>query len=227
MWFGTRCLLRGLWCAWRLALECERAERAAQALEEARSKLGKLSSSIWLMRKEELVRLAMEELGWTHGKAMKTTTGQLRLALREHRAALRGPAGSLPTGLSRMKLDELQVEATQRSILLQTPEGRRKTREMLIRDIREHEDKANAKSSSLGATPKASARRRSASGKRGNPDDVEWMSVDHREETGSSGFSSASTAGPAAMARAQELLGKMPPEDLQRVLAGLAEGRQV
>ena len=102
MWFGRHRLLRGLWYFWRLGLECERSERITLALVDARAKLGKLVSSIWLMRKADLVRLAMEELGWSSTRATKTTVGHLRFALREHRVALPGPGTSLPTGLSRM-----------------------------------------------------------------------------------------------------------------------------
>ena len=64
----------------------------------------------------DLVRLATEELGGTSTGAMRTTVGQLRLALREHCRALRDPGTSLPIGLPRMKLDELKIEATQRPI---------------------------------------------------------------------------------------------------------------
>ena len=210
-------------------MECERAERVTLALADARAKMGKLISSMWLMRKADLVRLATEELGWSSTKAMKTTVGQLRLALREHRAALWGPGTSLPTGLTRMRLDELKVEAAQRSIPLQASEAHSKTREMLIRDIREHEEKANAKTTSSGATlrPATSARTRSSSAKQGYREEVEWMSVDHRGDTESSKLLSGSTTGPAAMARTQELLGRMPPEDFQRIIAGAAAGRQV
>ena len=154
--------------------------------------------------------------------------GQLRLALCEHRAALRGHGSTLPVGLSRMKLEELRVEATQRSIPLQAPEGRSKTREMLIRDIREHEEHVTAKTITSVATTRRSTspRERSASGTRGHSEDVEWMLVDHPAETESSEFLSGSSAGSAAMTRAQELLGRMPQEDLRKLLTGLVEGKR-
>ena len=101
---------------------------------------------------------------------------------------------------------------------------------MLIRDIREHNERSNAKNTTSGATTKsaASERRRSSSVKRGPPnrDEVEWMSVEHPGGTGSDAFSKGLSVGPAAMARAQELLGRMPPEDLQKLLAGVLGGKQ-
>ena len=110
MWCGTYCLLRRVWCTWRLALECERAERATHALEDARAKLGKLSDCIW--RVVDLVRLSKErpnptpppqlvvELEWTRLGALRTARDELLLALREYRAALQGPGSSMPTGLA-------------------------------------------------------------------------------------------------------------------------------
>ena len=135
----------------------------------------------------------------------------------------------MPTGLPRVKLDKLKAEATQRSIPVQTAEGRNKTRDMLIRDIREHEDRASAKTSTSGAATRRTAAevRRPTSVKRGppNPDPV-WMSFERPGGTGSNDSLNGSIVGPAALARAQELLGKMPPEDIQQVLGGELVGKQ-
>ena len=103
MWFGTHCLLRGLWYVWRLGLECERSERINLALVDARAELGELASSIWLIRKADLVRLAMGELGWSCTTATETAVDHLRDVLWYHRVeALLGAGTSPSTGLSRM-----------------------------------------------------------------------------------------------------------------------------
>ena len=101
-------------------------------------------TSIWQMRKAELVEPAVMELGWPRRQAEAETVGQLRLALRERKAeqkaarVLTSPQSVLPKGLNRMKRVQLQEEATTRHIEVTRADGRRKTKEELIRDVRRH-----------------------------------------------------------------------------------------
>ena len=101
-------------------------------------------TSIWQMRKAELVELAVLELGWPRRQAEAETVGQLRLALREMRdeqkatTALASPQSALPKGLNRMLLAQLREEATTRQIELTKADGKSKTREELIRDVKRH-----------------------------------------------------------------------------------------
>ena len=129
------------WKAWYQELVIECLEKQVQNATEAGEPR---PSSIWQMRKGELVELAISELGWTRRQAEAETVGQLRLALREMKdeqkvtAALVGPQSALAKGLNRMLLAQLQEEATTRQIELTRADGKSKTREELIRDVKRH-----------------------------------------------------------------------------------------
>ena len=204
MLFVALCLLRRLLFAWRLVTECKQRQRATQALEDTRNRLGKLNNSTWLM--PNLVRSVTLELGWTRTKASNMTICQLRQALREHRAALPGPGPSRTVGLSQIRDIRVHEEkaGAQNTTSGTVKKGAASTRRRSRSVISVHEEQADAQNTTSGAVMKgaASAKRRSRSVKRGPPDTDD-----------------AQPAGPAERATAlRELLGKLPPEEF-RIMA--------
>jgi len=94
------------------------------------------NDSIWTMHKDELAWKAIEELGWTRKKANDTTTGQIRLALKERAAAVekKTPADlwlEVPKGLNKMNKATLQHECMLRDL-----DTAGQGREELIRTMR-------------------------------------------------------------------------------------------
>jgi len=168
-----RSLLKLALAAWQLAHVCEMRGYLKAEVERLKKLVLKGEEvSIWKMRKQELVETAVRLLGWSRSYAEKETVGQLRLYLKEENDRQK-TAGLIPKGLTKMKLEDLQVEAMNRGLPTEDEKDRRKTREELIRDIKSwaaedpaHEgeeaeqpkDKSPS-SSSLGATGKAKAAR--------------------------------------------------------------------
>ena len=92
-----------------------------------RDKLGKQASNIWLMRKTELVELAVDELRIPRERAEKMLVAELRERIRAAREPL-GPEDPLsvrPPNLSRMTKEQLQVECDKRGLpYLEYPDGK-------------------------------------------------------------------------------------------------------
>ncbi|CAK0825609.1 unnamed protein product [Prorocentrum cordatum] len=127
------------WRAWYQELLVDYLEREVLTLRQRED----TPRSIWEMRKAELVTLAMQRLGWQRARAEAETAGQLRLVLREKKDEIQAsevekddPRTTLPTGLTNMKLAQLQEEAAVRQIPLTRSNGADKRREELIRDVR-------------------------------------------------------------------------------------------
>ncbi|CAK0872907.1 unnamed protein product [Prorocentrum cordatum] len=128
------------WKAWYQELLVDYLEREVQTLRQREEG----PRSIWQMREAELVTLTMQELGWRRDRAEAETVGQLRLALREKKSETKASEEekddlrtTLPKGLANMRLAELQEEAAVREIPLTRSSGTNKTREELIRDVRQ------------------------------------------------------------------------------------------
>ena len=100
-------------------------------------------TSIWRMKKAQLVETALDEPQITHQQASKLTVDLLRYLIKEHReqsGTTSAPSG-LPPGLSRMSHQELCVQADARGISVVDNRRRNNTkaRQQLIIDIREYE----------------------------------------------------------------------------------------
>ncbi len=99
-------------------------------------KVGKKSTSIWEMNKEDLVATAMAELGMTLAAAMKETVNTLRERIRRQRDVNRvavEPQCQLPTGLEKMPLNALKSEMELRNIAM-PPKQTRAAFILAIRD---------------------------------------------------------------------------------------------
>ena len=92
-----------------------------------RDKLGKQATNIWMMRKGELVELAVDELRIPRERAEKMLVPELRERIRAAREPL-GPEDPLsvkPPGLSRMTKEQLQAECDQRNLTyVEYPDGK-------------------------------------------------------------------------------------------------------
>jgi len=133
-------LLRLAFLAWKSTSQ----ELVIDYLEKENHKLsqeiGRRQTSIWAMRKDELVRKAREELGMSHADAESETVGQLRLLLKEHAEIYQKPRLNLPKGLTRMTHAQLLEACDKQGIPTEDSGGRLglKTREMMIRDLKLH-----------------------------------------------------------------------------------------
>jgi len=135
-WASPQRLIRKVFAAWLIAhVSAVRGYLEAE-VQRLQSKLVKKTSSIWEMRKPALVEAAIKNLGWSRDKAESETVGQLRLYLKEAKTAKKAITNHLPTGLQRMKHEELQEEAMNRGLEITKGKGAKKTREELIRDIK-------------------------------------------------------------------------------------------
>ena len=111
-------------------------EALGSECERLRTLVGKKASSIWTMNKAELVETARKELGWTLSQCEKETVTTLRERIRSVRHVCQmtdDPLAKVPTGLEKMKVDELKIEIMNRSL----PEPSPCTRAQMICMIRD------------------------------------------------------------------------------------------
>ena len=124
-WASPQRLIRKVFAAWLIAhVSAVRGYLEAE-VQRLQSKLVKKTSSIWEMRKPALVEAAIKNLGWSRDKAESETVGQLRLYLKEAKTAKEPIKNHLPTGLQRMKHEELQEEAMNRGLEITKGKGAR------------------------------------------------------------------------------------------------------
>ena len=136
-------MMKALMTAWRMIVQA----RALEAASKEALRLGKLvgnkGNSIWLMNKEELVELAMEELGFSRRIAEKDTVTVLRERLRRNRDLMKeeaDPMAAAPKGLEKMVHSDLVRECSKRGISVEPLPGQRgaiATRPQMILKIRE------------------------------------------------------------------------------------------
>ena len=144
----------------------------AAELYNLQAKEKKRASSIWTMKKAELVEVARQELGLTLAKAEEDPAPILRQRIKDHRDMLRETEDVLdqvPIGLGKMKLLPLIKEAEQRGLPVQDGMTRTKL-QMMIRD-----DVQNRRSlyASRNAAPNSSRPTRSH-----GSDENDWQMTD-------------------------------------------------
>ena len=112
--------------------------------ERLKNLLGKQSESIWVMRKVDLVNLAVKEIGMTRTDAEKDTVLTLREKIQRQRQVTReteDPLLKVPTGLEKMLHHQLQDECRKRNIPVKQPgTDKDKTRASMILDTRDDVD---------------------------------------------------------------------------------------
>ena len=105
----------------------------ANLLEQTRAALTAAASapvtSIWKMKKEDLLEVACRELGLEPHQLEKVTVLEIREKIRQHRVenkAVLDPRLQVPKGLSKMTVAELSQECEARNIELEAiPSGSR------------------------------------------------------------------------------------------------------
>ena len=110
-------LLADVFGHWRLITVLRVAETLRSKL--VRLQTIKRAESIWHMKKEQLIDVAIQELGMTQEIASKETVVTLREKIRSRRKsqnAVIDPLGALPKGLARMPRDELAIECIKRGM---------------------------------------------------------------------------------------------------------------
>jgi len=139
-----QCRLRTVfmaWVAWHARAEIE---AARTEIERLRQMLGKKSDSIWQMSKDQLVQIALQELGVTLAQAEGMTVLVLREKIRRQRILLKeqeDPLNSLPKGLERLKFSQLVAEIDKRGLPLPSGAGpNQATRASMILAIRDDVD---------------------------------------------------------------------------------------
>ena len=168
--------LKLVFALWRgLMVETERAALRSE-VNRMTELLGRQGTSIWDMKKQELIEVARRELEMPPHVAQKLTVMVLRekiRATRKDREAIEHsePSGhiqeidSLPKGLEKMTSEQLVEECTKRGISTHTTERGRnaiKSRPRMIVAIKDYV----AASTTTAAVPPAATRTRSASVKR-------------------------------------------------------------
>ena len=132
-------LLALVFLAWKAEWATGEYGRLKDENKRLAQSLGRQATSIWHMRKADLVDAAVKELKMSRAVAEEHRVGELQLLLKEARAAAEAavspdnPLESVPAGISRMKLAELQQQAEARSIA-----PGKMGREEIIRAIKAH-----------------------------------------------------------------------------------------
>ena len=128
--------------AWRLLVD----QRSVEAYSEENARLvaqaGKRAHSIWHKNKEELVELAVQELGMSRRNAKAETVTVLREKLRVNRQVMaeeQDPMAKIPKGLEKMLHAQLMVECVNRGISVEPLPGHTRviTRAQMIIRIRD------------------------------------------------------------------------------------------
>ena len=117
-------------------------------VERLQDMVGRQRESVWLMRKEQLIQLARQELDMPRYIAEKETVVSLRERLRKARAEREAhsqpadPQAILPRGLDKMSREDLVQECVKRGINPENAVARNgktaKTRPEMIVAIRDH-----------------------------------------------------------------------------------------
>jgi hypothetical protein len=102
---------------WRILTLMAKCNSLNVELEEAR--LLSKPTSIWTMKKPDLVEVARKEIGLRSDQATKLTVIEIRELIRQHREsvkAMEDPLMKLPVGLARMTVEQLKEECVRRNI---------------------------------------------------------------------------------------------------------------
>ena len=135
-WLTKKMVLRTVFLRWRVTAMAAAMNAAAETIALAEKTMERKQNDIWQMSKERLLEVATAELNVTYERASKLNVAQLRLALREHRQALKDqatasdPLATMPKGAARMRKDELVHE-----MLIRNLEPGKKTRPEMLRDL--------------------------------------------------------------------------------------------
>ena len=135
--------LRRVFAAWRMRTLMTLVEVLKSENRSLSERLGKQKSSIWQMRKEDLIEVARRELGMHRYDAEKETVTTLREKIRRNRSQTQeeaDPLVTLPKGLERMTSAHLCNECQMRGLDISPLPGHRgsvKTRAQMILMIRE------------------------------------------------------------------------------------------
>ena len=113
--FAVRLLLS----QWRTVVLQSRLARLENEVKELEAKDEERTSSMWTMRKEELIQKVHDDLGITRAHAESMTVLTLREKLRAHKAAvvrMANPLCVVPKGLEKMTRDQLIQDCIAREI---------------------------------------------------------------------------------------------------------------
>ena len=196
--------LHTAWLQWKVTVLKERVEQLLQENAILRNKIKKRATSIWEMKKAELVEVAMRELNMDREEAEAETVAQLRYIIkncRELAAMGEEELGvRLPRGLGRMKRKELLEECERRGLATEDP--RRpdglKTREAMIFDIRSQVF-ATTSTSETPATNPTTGRRTQRSSETWNEEMSETEELGAWEQPSGATWEASSTQpGPAS-----------------------------
>ena len=176
--FATRLLLS----QWRVVVLQERLRRTENEAEKLREAASRRASSIWNMKKDELIEKAMEDLGITRAQGESMTVVVLREKLRAKKAELnmqKDPLCVVPVGLEKMTRDQLAQECISRDLQLTVlNEGSEKvTRPKMIVAIREdveNRKRAAAAKAVPTSSPKPSQAPRKSKRMSDQDEDSEW-----------------------------------------------------
>ena len=168
-----RIVKRVIFLSWKDLTGSTLKEAFRSEVERLQDLVGRQKESVWLMRKEQLIQLARQELDMPRHVAEKETVVSLRERLRRARADREvhaQPINSqavLPRGLEKMPREALIQECVQRGINPENAVARTgktgKTRPEMVVAIRDHVAACQDR-------PKPAERARSASVKRrGSP----------------------------------------------------------
>ena len=141
--------------------------------------------SIWRMKKEQLVEVAVEELELTRAQAQKQSVDVLRQRIKARRDilnAVANPLDRLPVGFSKMKKEELEQEMQKRGLpLLEGMNGRHHANTRGYMKVAIQDDVEQR--ALLSARPQTQESRRetpgtsSTSGTANNNDTTEWLTI--------------------------------------------------
>ena len=153
--------LRRVFAAWRMRTLMTLVQVLKSENQSLTERLGKQKSSIWSMRKEDLIEVARKELGMNRWDAEKETVITLREKIRRNRSQIQeesDPLVTLPRGLERMTSAQLCSECQLRGLDISPLPGNRgsvKTRPQMILMIREGVELKNSSSGSQTQTNRA------------------------------------------------------------------------
>ena len=137
-------LLRVAFDTWRLFFMIEINAHLRGEETRLRKLVGKKANSIWMMNKDSLSEVAVNEVpGLSRDACQKMRKAELQFVIKTQRDSAKpdAPVSTLPKGLARMTHQQLMALATERNIVTEDASKRYgvKVREQLIRDIKTYE----------------------------------------------------------------------------------------
>ncbi len=132
--------LRLVWQAWQLLATRTLLEANASEVARLQNLVGHKETSIWNMKKADLVEVARKELGLTWVAAEQETVIVLRELIRRARRmmeALTDPLAEIPVGLNKMPHPGLMAEIEARQLIVPAKGTAPPTRPAMILAIRD------------------------------------------------------------------------------------------